>query len=76
VKEMIDLDDKDIIKQYDKSKQLNIMIEWSSLVKNAREQSLKLELPEEINWKDKVISYKKPSNIIICGMGGSAIAFC
>jgi len=71
---MIDLDDENLIKRYDKSDQLNIMNEWSSLVKEARKQSLKLEIPQNINWKDKVITYKKPSNIVICGMGGSAIA--
>jgi glucose/mannose-6-phosphate isomerase len=71
---MIDLDDNNLIKQYDKSDQLKIMNEWSSMIKEARKQAMKLEIPQYINWKDKKITYKKPSNIVICGMGGSAIA--
>ncbi|MHA1260392.1 MAG: bifunctional phosphoglucose/phosphomannose isomerase [Candidatus Heimdallarchaeaceae archaeon] len=32
------------------------------------------ELPEQFKWKNQTIKYKKPRNVIICGMGGSVIA--
>ncbi len=62
---MINLDEQNHIIEIDKSKQLEILKEWSSLFQEARENSLEFVLPENI---------KEPSNIVICGMGGSAIA--
>jgi glucose/mannose-6-phosphate isomerase len=71
---MIDLDDLNLIEKYDKSNQLGIMKEWASLVKEAREIGLKLDIPQSFQWKNKTFNFIKPTNIIICGMGGSAIA--
>jgi glucose/mannose-6-phosphate isomerase len=74
VKKMIDLDDKNLIAKYDKSNQLEIMEDWANFVREAREKSMNFEIPQSFQWKNKVINFKKPANIIICGMGGSAIA--
>lgn len=71
---MIDLDEQNRIIEIDKSNQLQILEKWSSLFKEARENSLKIVIPEKIHWKDKSIKYSEPSNIVVCGMGGSAIA--
>ncbi|MCG3259078.1 MAG: bifunctional phosphoglucose/phosphomannose isomerase [Candidatus Heimdallarchaeota archaeon] len=71
---MIDLDEQNRIIEIDKSNQLQILEKWSSLFKEARENSLKTVIPEKICWKDKSIKYGEPSNIVVCGMGGSAIA--
>jgi len=71
---MIDLDDIKIIKQYDKANQIDIMINWHSYIREAREQSLKLNVSTSYQWENKKIDFKKPANIVICGMGGSAIA--
>lgn len=62
---MIDLDEQNRIIEIDKSNQLEILEKWSSLFKEARENSLKFVIPENVS---------EPSNIVICGMGGSAIA--
>ncbi|MHA1952526.1 MAG: bifunctional phosphoglucose/phosphomannose isomerase [Candidatus Heimdallarchaeaceae archaeon] len=71
---MIDLDDKNLIAKYDKSNQLGIMEDWAKFVNEAREESLKFNIPRSFQWKDKIFKFKEPTNVIICGMGGSAIA--
>ena len=71
---MIDLDDLNLIAEYDKYNQLGIMKEWASLVKEAREIGKKFDIPQSFQWKDKIINFVKPVNITVCGMGGSAIA--
>ncbi|MCG3221413.1 MAG: bifunctional phosphoglucose/phosphomannose isomerase [Candidatus Heimdallarchaeota archaeon] len=71
---MIDLDEKNLIAKYDKSNQLGIMEDWAKFVHEAREKSLKFEIPQSFQWKDRLFKFKEPTNVIICGMGGSAIA--
>ncbi len=71
---MIDLNDIEQIEKFDKSSQLKIMSSWSNLVKEARTNSLSFTLPSSYQWRDKVIQYQSPTNVLICGMGGSAIA--
>ncbi|MCK4844640.1 MAG: hypothetical protein KAS95_03110, partial [Candidatus Heimdallarchaeota archaeon] len=71
---MIDLNDIEQIEKFDKSSQLKIMLSWSNLVKEARANSLSFTVPSSYQWKDKIIQYRSPTNVLICGMGGSAIA--
>jgi len=71
---MINLDDRKVLEDIDASNQLEILSQWHILFKEAREVSLQLEIPKNYNWKGKDTSYSKPKNIVICGMGGSAIA--
>jgi glucose/mannose-6-phosphate isomerase len=71
---MIDLDDIETVKQYDKSSQIDIMINWHSYIKDAREHSMKLDISTSYQWNKKKIEFRKPKSIIVCGMGGSAIA--
>lgn len=71
---MINLDDRELISKYDKSDQLGSMAKWGDFILEAREESNKLLIPEKITWGQNEIKYEKPSNIVICGMGGSAIA--
>jgi glucose/mannose-6-phosphate isomerase len=62
---MINLDEQNRIIEIDKSNQLEILGKWTTLFQEARENSLKFVIPKNIS---------NPSNIVICGMGGSAIA--
>ena len=71
---MINLDDRNIIEQIDTEKQLEILSQWSALFKEARKNSLGLVIPKKYSWKNKNVNYTTPQNIVICGMGGSAIA--
>ena len=71
---MIDLDDGELVAKFDKSNQIAILLEWSDLIKEAKEQCLKFSIPDKIQWKNKTIEYIQPDNVIICGMGASAIA--
>ena len=70
---MINLDDTELLAKFDKSNQIAIMLEWPDLIKEAKEECLKFEIPNKIQWKKKTIEYKQPDNVIICGMGASAI---
>ncbi|MHA1198239.1 MAG: bifunctional phosphoglucose/phosphomannose isomerase [Candidatus Heimdallarchaeaceae archaeon] len=71
---MINLDDKNVVEKIDAANQLQILSQWSSLFKEARERSLQLKLPKKYTWKEKEVSYTVPKTIVICGMGGSAIS--
>ncbi len=71
---MINLDDRNVVERIDASNQLQILSKWSVLFKEAREQSLKVNIPKNYIWKEKEILYTTPETIVICGMGGSAIS--
>ncbi len=71
---MINLDDRELLAQIDNSDQLGSMSKWGELVKEARDQSKKLQIPSKVKWNNLTLEYKQPKNVIICGMGGSAIA--
>jgi glucose/mannose-6-phosphate isomerase len=61
---MVDLDNASVYRQYDKSGMLNHLHGFPEQCQKAWEKVLKLELPRE---------YAKISNVVIVGMGGSAI---
>jgi glucose/mannose-6-phosphate isomerase len=71
---MINLDDRELLAKIDKSDQLGSMSKWGELVKEARDKSKKLQIPSKVAWNNLSLEYKQPKNVIICGMGGSAIA--
>lgn len=71
---MINLDDRELLATIDNFNQLGAMLKWGELVKEARELSKKLQIPSKIRWNNLAWEYKQPKNVIICGMGGSAIA--
>ena len=71
---MINLDDKNVVDKIDAANQLQILNQWSVLFREAREKSLKLEIPKKYTWKGKEVVYTTPEAIVICGMGGSAIS--
>lgn len=71
---MINLDDEELLAKIDNSDQLGSMSKWGELVKESREQSKKLQIPSKVRWNNLTWEYKQPKNVIICGMGGSAIA--
>ena len=71
---MINLDDRELLAKIDKSDQLGSMSKWGELVKEARDKSKKLKIPSKVAWNNLTLEYKQPKNVIICGMGGSAIA--
>ncbi|MEA1871838.1 MAG: bifunctional phosphoglucose/phosphomannose isomerase [Chloroflexota bacterium] len=61
---MVDLDNTLVYRQFDKSGMLNHLHRFPEQCQKAWEKVLKLELPRE---------YTKISNVVIVGMGGSAI---
>jgi glucose/mannose-6-phosphate isomerase len=61
---MVDLDNASVYRQFDKSGMLNHLHGFPEQCQKAWEKVLKLELPRE---------YTKISNVVIVGMGGSAI---
>ena len=61
---MVDLDNASVYRQYDKSGMLNHLHGFPEQCQKAWEKVLKFELPRE---------YTKISNVVIVGMGGSAI---
>jgi len=61
---MVDLDNASAYRQFDKLGMLNHLREFPEQCQKAWEKVLKLELPRE---------YTKISNVVIVGMGGSAI---
>lgn len=71
---MINLDDTKVVEKIDAANQLQILSQWSSLFKEAREKSLQLNIPKNYSWKKGDVDFSTPKTIIICGMGGSAIS--
>jgi glucose/mannose-6-phosphate isomerase len=70
----IDLDQLEHIKRIDKSNMLGICTKIHEQCRDAIQRAERVEIPKEIKIsKDITIQYKKPKNIIIAGMGGSAI---
>ncbi|MHA1687036.1 MAG: bifunctional phosphoglucose/phosphomannose isomerase [Candidatus Heimdallarchaeaceae archaeon] len=63
---MLDLDNTNAILHIDSDKQLNMIANWSELFKEGREKAKTISLPQNYT--------KKYSLVLICGMGGSAIA--
>ena len=61
---MVDLDNASVYRQFDSSGMLNHLHGFPEQCQKAWEKVLKLELPQE---------YAKMSNVVILGMGGSAI---
>ncbi len=61
---MVDLDNASVYRQFDKSGMLNHLHEFPEQCQKAWEKVLKFDIPRE---------YTKISNVVILGMGGSAI---
>jgi len=61
---MVDLDNVSVYRQFDKSGMLNHLHEFPEQCQKAWEKVLKFDIPRE---------YTKISNVVILGMGGSAI---
>lgn len=68
------LDQPEKVKKLDKSGMLKACEETPRFCKDALTQARKVKIPNNIKISDKLmINYKIPKNIIIVGMGGSAI---
>ncbi len=57
----------------DKSNMLRILLSLPEDIKRAYDSSKELAIPSEVRVGRVSISYSNPSDIVICGMGGSAI---
>ncbi len=68
------LDQLEHMKKIDKSNMLGICIRTHEHCRDAIQRAKRVEIPKEIKIsKNITIQYRKPKNIIIAGMGGSAI---
>ena len=67
------LDRIDDIKKIDKSGMLTHCLRTAEYCQDVISHAEKVEIPTEVRIGKNVIEYKKPRNIIIAGMGGSAI---
>ena len=69
----MDLDDPKSYSTIDKENMLHIILRFPEALKEAYEKFTNVEFPKDIRIGKVSISYGYPSNVVICGMGGSAI---
>ena len=68
------LDDSRFLKSIDKSGMTELCLKTHELCKEAVTLAKRLRLPEKVQVsKSQCIVYRKPKNVIVAGMGGSAI---
>ncbi len=68
------LDIPEELEKIDKSNMLNLCVKTPEYCQDAIQRAKKIKIPNEVKVSKKItIKYKKPQNIIITGMGGSAI---
>jgi len=68
------LDKVDEIKKIDKSGMLTHCLKTAEYCQDVISCAEKLEIPEKVSIsKKRIVTYQKPQNIVIAGMGGSAI---
>lgn len=68
------LDKPEELEKIDKSNMLNLCLKTPEHCQDAIQRAKKTKIPNEVKVSKKItIKYKKPQNIIITGMGGSAI---
>jgi len=68
------LDKPEEVKKIDKSNMLNLCVKAHEDCQDAIQRAKKIKIPNEVKISKKItIKYRKPQNIIITGMGGSAI---
>jgi glucose/mannose-6-phosphate isomerase len=63
----------DEIKKIDKSGMLAHCMKTAEYCKDVILHAEKLEIPAKVKISERIVEYKKPRNIVIAGMGGSAI---
>lgn len=68
------LDKSEEVKEIDRSNLLNLCVKAHEDCQDAIQRAEKIKIPNEVKISQKItIKYRKPQNIIITGMGGSAI---
>jgi len=68
------LDKPEELEKIDKSNMLNLCVKTPEHCQDAIQRAKKIKIPNDVKVSKKItIKYKKPKNIIITGMGGSAI---
>jgi len=68
------LDKPEELEKIDKSNMLNLCVKTPEHCQDAIQRDKKIKIPNDAKVSKKItIKYKKPKNIIITGMGGSAI---
>jgi glucose/mannose-6-phosphate isomerase len=68
------LDQPRILRKVDKSHMLDLCLKTSEYCKEAITQTRRFKLPKTAKFSESIqITYGKPKNIVIAGMGGSAI---
>ncbi|RLF18683.1 MAG: bifunctional phosphoglucose/phosphomannose isomerase [Thermoprotei archaeon] len=69
----MDLDDVTSYSKVDRDDMLSKILKFPDALVEAYDEFLNIDFPKEIRIGKISISYGYPSNIVICGMGGSAI---
>ncbi|MFW9915863.1 MAG: bifunctional phosphoglucose/phosphomannose isomerase [Candidatus Thorarchaeota archaeon] len=68
------LDNAEKIRMIDSESQFEMMMRWPMLLNEAIERAEQLPLPEKVILRSRTLQYQQDfSNVLICGMGGSAI---
>lgn len=68
------LDKPEELKKIDKSNILNLCVKTPEYCQDAIQRAKKIKIPNEVKVSKKItIKYRTPQNIVITGMGGSAI---
>ena len=70
---MPETDWAELIRQVDKSGMWNLLLSVPEDLRRAYEIADRLEIPERLKLGEISIKYGEPSNVVIAGMGGSAI---
>lgn len=74
MKDSAKLDDPRFLKSVDKSNMLELCLKTGEFCNDAIALARRLRLPQRVQVsKSRQILYKKPKNVVIAGMGGSAI---
>jgi glucose/mannose-6-phosphate isomerase len=70
----VKLDDARFLKRVDKSGMLELCLKTNEFCKEALAIASRFQLPQKVQVsKSRQIVYRKPKNVVIAGMGGSAI---
>jgi len=69
----MDLGNLDMYGNFDKSDMLGLIMRLPEELRSAYDETVKIKIPKEVSKGRIHIKFKSPNNVVITGMGGSAI---